>query len=116
VNLGYALALFAGGLVAAPIAAYLVRIVPPKMLGSLVGGFIVLVNVRTLLREFDVVGGPAAVIYLAILAIWVSAIAWSVHTLRLERAAEAEVVRAEADADAELDVDLRDPALIAAAD
>jgi uncharacterized membrane protein YfcA len=103
VNLGYALALFAGGLVAAPIAAYLVRIVPPKLLGSLVGGFIVLVNVRTLLREFEVVGGPAAAVYLAILAIWVSAIAWSVRALRLERAAEVE-------ADA-LDLDLRDAAL-----
>ena len=91
VNVGYALALFAGGLVAAPIAAYLVRIVPAKLLGSLVGGFIVLVNVRTLLREFDVVGGPATAAYLAILATWVAAIAWSARSLRLERAADAEL-------------------------
>jgi hypothetical protein len=104
VNLGYALALFAGGLVAAPIAAYLVRVIPPKLLGSLVGGFIVLVNVRTLLREFEVVGGPAAAAYLTILAIWVAAIAWSVRSVRLEEAADAE-------SDDEVELDLRDPVL-----
>jgi hypothetical protein len=98
VNLGYALALFAGGLVAAPIAAYLVRIVPAKLLGSLVGGFIFLINVRTLLREFDVVGGPAAAAYLTILTIWVAAIAWSARSLPLERTDQAEL-------------DLRDEAL-----
>jgi hypothetical protein len=102
VNLGYALALLAGGLVAAPIAAYLVRIVPPKLLGSLVGGFIILVNVRTLLRELEVVGGGAAATYLTILAVWIVAIAWSVRSLRRERAAEAGALA---------EIDLRDEAL-----
>ena len=41
--------LFIGGLIAAPIAAWLVRHIPPRLLGSLVGGIIVLTNVRTLL-------------------------------------------------------------------
>ena len=43
--------LLAGGLVAAPIAAWLVRHIPPRMLGSLVGGMIVLTNTRTLLSS-----------------------------------------------------------------
>src|ERR687890_2455869 len=51
VDATWALGLLAGGLVAAPLAAWLVRHVPPRMLGSLVGGMIVLTNTRTLLRS-----------------------------------------------------------------
>ena len=43
--------LLVGGLIAAPIAAWLVRHIPPRLLGSLVGGMIVLTNTRTLLQE-----------------------------------------------------------------
>lgn len=39
-----------GGVIAAPIAAWLVRIMPPLVLGVLAGGFIILTNVRTLLN------------------------------------------------------------------
>ncbi len=86
VKAGYVLALLAGGVVAAPLAAYLVRILPPQMLGSLVGGIIVLTNSRTLVRQFEVTGAPAAAIYLGIVALWVAAIAWSVRTLLRDRA------------------------------
>src|SRR5215207_9554667 len=51
VDFTWALALLIGGAVAAPIAAWLVRRVPPRLLGSLVGGMIVLTNTRTLLRS-----------------------------------------------------------------
>ena len=47
-------ALLVGGLIAAPIAAYLVRHVPARMLGASVGGIIILTNTRTLLNAFDV--------------------------------------------------------------
>src|SRR6478609_5440772 len=43
--------LLGGGLIAAPIAAWLVRHIPPRMLGSMVGGVIVLTNTRTLLTS-----------------------------------------------------------------
>jgi len=86
VKAGYVLALLAGGLVAAPLAAYLVRRFPPKMLGSLVGGVIVLTNARTLLREFDVTGAGAATVYVTIVAGWVAAVAYSAMSLRRERA------------------------------
>jgi uncharacterized membrane protein YfcA len=72
-------ALLAGGVVAAPAAAWLVRLVTARLLGALVGGLIVLTNVRTL---FDVVGVAASVrwpSYLAILAIWSLAVAWVVR-------------------------------------
>ncbi len=89
VKLGYVLALLAGGLVAAPIAAYLVRIIPPQLLGSLVGGFIVLTNSRTILNAYEVAGPPAATVYLSITVLWAAAIAWSVKRHRATKAVEA---------------------------
>ncbi|WP_432548083.1 sulfite exporter TauE/SafE family protein [Kineococcus sp. SYSU DK004] len=53
----WVLALLAGGLVAAPIAAWLVRFAPPQVLGAAVGTVIVLTNSRTLLRT-DAVAAP----------------------------------------------------------
>lgn len=88
VKAGYVLALLAGGLVAAPLAAYLVRRFPPKLLGSLVGGVIVLTNARTLLREFEVTGGPSATVYGVIVAGWAAAVAFSAISLRQARAAD----------------------------
>ncbi|GAA3572132.1 sulfite exporter TauE/SafE family protein [Microlunatus spumicola] len=48
-----ALALLVGGLVAAPLAAYLVRVAPTHLLGVAVGGMILFSNVRTLLGSTD---------------------------------------------------------------
>ena len=82
-----AVAALAGGLVAAPIAAYLVRVIPPQLLGSMVGGFIVLTNSRTILNSFDVTGAAAAATYLTITALWAAAIAWSVRRYRTSQRA-----------------------------
>ena len=41
-------ALIIGGVIAAPIAAWLVQKVHPQLMGVLVGGFIIFVNSRTL--------------------------------------------------------------------
>src|SRR6476469_8093032 len=54
INWGFALALLIGGLVAAPLAAYLVRLAPAHLLGVAVGGMILLTNARTLFKSFDV--------------------------------------------------------------
>ncbi|MGN6693781.1 MAG: sulfite exporter TauE/SafE family protein [Aquihabitans sp.] len=96
VKLGYVLALLAGGLLAAPIAAYLVRVIPPQLLGSLVGGFIVLTNSRTILNSFEITGATAATVYLTVTALWAGAIAWSVKRYRASKAAEAATVPATA--------------------
>ena len=77
VNWGFALALLAGGLVAAPLAAYLVRIAPAHLLGVVVGGLILLTNSRTLLRTFDVsdltrFAVYGAVVALTLLGLWVA--------------------------------------------
>src|SRR3712207_8247223 len=77
----WALGLLAGGLVAAPLAAWLVRHVPPRLLGSLVGGMIILTNTRTLLKS-DWIGAPDATryaVYAVIYAVWALA---GVHSYR----------------------------------
>ncbi|MFD6179425.1 MULTISPECIES: sulfite exporter TauE/SafE family protein [unclassified Isoptericola] len=79
INPSWALALLIGGLIAAPIAAWLVRLVPPRVLGSAVGGIIVLTNVRTLLSldEFPVAPGVRSLV-LGIIAVgWAVAVAYA---------------------------------------
>lgn len=87
IDLGMVVALLAGGLVAAPIAAWLVRHVPPRILGSLVGGLIILTNVRTLLRSdlIDAAGSVQTVTYAVIALVWVAAVAWSLKEHRAEQ-------------------------------
>ncbi|WP_337063227.1 sulfite exporter TauE/SafE family protein [Kineococcus sp. G2] len=77
-------ALLAGGLVAAPIAAWLVRYAPPHVLGSAVGAVIVLTNSRTLLRS-DAVDAPEAVrwaVYAVVVVVGALAVAHSVRSHR----------------------------------
>ncbi|TKH31476.1 sulfite exporter TauE/SafE family protein, partial [Bacillus cereus] len=59
-------ALMLGGIVAAPIAAWLVRIVPPHLLGVLVGGLIIFTNIRTLLTTFKVDPTVISLSYVAV--------------------------------------------------
>lgn len=63
------LALLAGGLVAAPLAAYLVRIVRPAVLGVAVSASILVTNARTLLNTFGVEGSARSALYVSILAV-----------------------------------------------
>ena len=71
IHWGFALALLVGGLIAAPLAALLVRIAPAHILGVAVGGLIVLTNARTLLGSFEVPNAARIPIYIAILlACW----------------------------------------------
>lgn len=51
IDAAWVVALLIGGLIAAPIAAWLVRLIPPRILGSAVGGVIVLTNTRTIIRS-----------------------------------------------------------------
>ncbi|MDO0932836.1 sulfite exporter TauE/SafE family protein [Streptomyces sp. DG2A-72] len=86
-----------GGLVAAPIAAWLVRLVPPRILGSAVGGVIIVTNVRTLLKS-DWIGasrGLSTSLYVALYAVWAAALAYSIRAYRQEKAAETEQAEAE---------------------
>ncbi|MGY1634854.1 sulfite exporter TauE/SafE family protein [Geodermatophilus sp. SYSU D01186] len=99
INLLWVLGLLGGGLVAAPIAAWLVRHVPPRMLGSLVGGIIVITNTRTLLRSdwIDASDPARYAVYAVLYAIWAAAVVHSFREYRKDRALEsADALAAEA--------------------
>ena len=95
----WVLALLIGGLIAAPIAAWLVRHVPPRVLGSAVGGVIILTNSRTLMGTdtLDVTGPARTAVYALIVAGWAAAVLYSVREHRRAKALESEAVAEEAD-------------------
>ena len=80
-------ALLIGGIIAAPIAAWLVRHIPPRVLGSAVGGLIVLTNTRTILRSdwIDAPDGVRYAFYAVIYAVWAVALAYSIRRHLAER-------------------------------
>jgi uncharacterized membrane protein YfcA len=82
-------ALLIGGVIAAPIAAWLVRVVPAQLLGAAVGGMIVLTNARTMLRVFDVATAARVALYVTIVLAWAVAVAFAIRALRRTRRAEA---------------------------
>ncbi len=88
VRLDYVAALLAGGLVAAPIAAYLVRHLNPRLLGVIVGGFICFTNARVLLAAAGISGDAFLLIYAAIVITWAGAVAFVIRAIRRERSAE----------------------------
>lgn len=91
----WALALLVGGLVAAPIAAWLVRLVPPRVLGSAVGGIIILTNLRTLL-SLDALAldpGLLGTVYGLVVIGWVAAVAYSLVEHRRALARERQAAR-----------------------
>src|SRR3712207_530905 len=99
----WALGLLAGGLVAAPLAAWLVRHVPPRLLGSLVGGMIVLTNTRTLLKSDWIDAGDSTryAVYAVLYLVWAAAVVWSFLEYRKDRAIEsADAVAVEAERNA----------------
>ena len=100
VNFTWVFAILAGGVVAAPLAAWLVRHIPPRLLGSSVGGIIVLTNTRSLLRS-DLVEVSTPVqhtIYGVIVVLWVGAFMYSLREYFKDREHEsADYVAAVAD-------------------
>ena len=89
INWGYALALLAGGVVAAPVAAWLVRHLPARVLGVAAGGLIVLTNSQTILGAVGLTGWGLGIAAIVVAIVWVSLIVWAV---RQERHAVDEVV------------------------
>ncbi|MEU8214188.1 sulfite exporter TauE/SafE family protein [Micromonospora taraxaci] len=83
-------ALLVGGLIAAPLAAWLVRIVPAQLLGAAVGGVIVLTNARTLIRSAELDGPVRPTVYALLAVGWLAALVLAVRALRRTRRARAE--------------------------
>jgi uncharacterized membrane protein YfcA len=80
----YVFALLVGGVVAAPIAAWLVRMVTARLLGTAVGGLILITNTRTMFDAFDVSGGTRNPVYGVLAGVWVFAISFVVYRHRRE--------------------------------
>lgn len=90
IDFSWVAVLLAGGVIAAPVAAWLVRHVPPRILGSAVGGVIILTNARTIMNSdwVDAAGGVRSLVYVVITAAWVAALAYSVRAYLNERELE----------------------------
>ncbi|TDL92486.1 sulfite exporter TauE/SafE family protein [Vibrio vulnificus] len=79
VNWFWVFALMAGGIIAAPIAAWIVTKLPSYLLGVLVGGFIILTNARTLINTWTLLDHWSLLIYILILTGWIISL---VHVIR----------------------------------
>jgi uncharacterized protein len=82
-------ALLVGGIIAAPIAAFVVRILPTRILGTAVGGLILVTNMRTFLKAVGLNSDPAIAysIYAVIIAVWLAALVFAVMLVRQEETA-----------------------------
>ncbi len=76
-------ALLIGGV----IAAYIVRILPTRILGTAVGGVILVTNMKTFLEAVGIGGPLAIVIYVLIAAVWIAALVFSIRVNRQEQGA-----------------------------
>ena len=83
-------ALLIGGVIAAPVAAYVVRILPARILGTAVGGVILLTNAKTFFEAVGVSGVFAVLLYVLILIVWAAALGFSISVNRQERAGAAD--------------------------
>ena len=83
INFGYAAALLVGGVIAAPVAAWLVRHLAARVLGVAAGGLIILTNSKTILESLGASGNSVALAVAALAFAWVALI---VRAVRQERA------------------------------
>ncbi|WP_147535351.1 sulfite exporter TauE/SafE family protein [Bacillus marasmi] len=85
INFVWVFALMIGGIIAAPIAAWLVKIIPSHLLGVLVGGMIILTNVRTLLLTFSLPSNATVVIYSVLIGLWIIGIIFVALNLKKQK-------------------------------
>ena len=82
---GYAGALLVGGVIAAPIAAWLVKHMPARVLGVAAGGLIILTNTKTIAEALGATGATVGLLAAVIAVAWISGIAWAVAQERKAR-------------------------------
>lgn len=81
------LALVLGGTLAAPVAAWLVKNAPQRILGVFVGGLIVLLNVRQLLVSLDAPTTLAITTHLVVILVWAVGLTQAFRLLPADHAA-----------------------------
>lgn len=82
VNATWLAALLGGGLLAAPLAAWLVRRLPPRVLGNAVGGVILVTNAKTFGEAMGVEGSVLGVAYVVLVATWLTALTFAIVSVR----------------------------------
>ena len=82
---GYAAALLVGGVIAAPIAAWLVKHLAARVLGVAAGGLIVLTNSKTIIETLGATGATVGLVMVVLAALWVTGIVWAVQQERRSR-------------------------------
>jgi uncharacterized membrane protein YfcA len=83
-----AAALLAGGVIAAPLAAWLVKHLPATVLGVAAGGVIVLTNAKTVLESVGVSGSAVGAGCALVAILWVTALTVTVRDYRASREQE----------------------------
>lgn len=86
IDLGIVLALLVGGVIAAPLAAWVVRHLNARILGVVVGGFICFTNARLLLGAAGASSAVTWAVYATIVVVWCASVAWVIAVVRRERA------------------------------
>ncbi|MFE3974032.1 MULTISPECIES: sulfite exporter TauE/SafE family protein [unclassified Peribacillus] len=79
VNWFWVISLMVGGIIAAPIAAWIVTKLPSYLLGVLVGGFIILTNARTLIATWTNHDHWTPYIYMIILIAWAGSLVFVIR-------------------------------------
>ena len=104
INFAWAGALLAGGVVAAPFAAWLVRHLPARVLGVAAGGFIVVTNVLTAMEAWagldtETSSTQLVATWAILLSIWAALVAYAVRAERRSKQdlAESDAASAEAE-------------------
>ncbi len=83
-------ALLIGGVIAAPLAAWLVSRLATRWLGVGVGLVLILTNARTLLKGLDVADGPRYLVYGVLVVLWAGVVAYGVRAAGRRPVVEAE--------------------------
>ncbi|NCU18328.1 sulfite exporter TauE/SafE family protein [Pallidibacillus pasinlerensis] len=86
----WVIALMIGGIFAAPLAAWLVKIIPTILLGTLVGGVIIITNVRTLLSVIYISSTMTNIIYIILFVLWIISVIYAVFEIRKHKNNEKE--------------------------
>lgn len=86
VNWGWAGSLALGGIIAAPIAAWVVKVLPSQILGVLVAGIIIFTSTRTILTSWEVL--PASLengILASIIGLWIGSVVFTIIKIKKHR-------------------------------
>ena len=89
----FVVALLIGGVIAAPIAAWLVRLLAPRILAVGAGGLIIVTNSRTLLStdaaRSALPAGASTIVLIVLAAAWIATLGWVIRQQVATSAADA---------------------------